>query len=287
MNRLRYEIYSGAGNDFIIINNSEINLSDELQKRFTEKICMEKFTEIDGVIFVEKSRDDRELIKMKYYNRDGSYGAMCGNGARCTAMFVFLHKITSNKSFTIEALNRLYKAELKDEGNVKIFFPEPEEIKLDIDITVDFGGLKKLNVDYVNVGSDHVIVFLDDESNQDVLGGKDLYKLDINFYGRIIRFNSEFEPRGCNVNFVIPTGRSDLRIRTYERGVERETLACGTGVISSAIASVFRNKVQLPVKTKVRSGEILEVDFIFSHSRIMELSLTGSAKKISEGMIEL
>ncbi|MCX7878391.1 MAG: diaminopimelate epimerase [Ignavibacteria bacterium] len=286
MNKIRYEIFSGAGNDFVMIDNRDEKISINLQKEFTVRICRDHFPDIDGVIFVEQAGP--ENLRMNYYNRDGSSGAMCGNGARCTAMFALNNGITKSKTFVIDAAGKSYKAEISESGYITVFFPEPEEISLDIDINVDFGkGQKILNVDYINVGSDHVVVYLDNETNTEVLGTNELSRLDVNFYGKLIRFHHEFQPRGCNVNFVMPNGKNDLRIRTYERGVERETLACGTGVISSAISSVFRNKLTLPVKAEVQSGETLEVNFVYSHSRIMELSLKGSARKISEGMIEL
>lgn len=282
---MKYEIYSGAGNDFVMINNLEQIVPFAEQKKVTVKICNDKFKEIDGVIFIDKPKNEGSAIRMNYYNRDGSFGAMCGNGARCIAMFAHKNGLVDQNKFVLEAVDVLYTAEICDELNVKINFPEPKEITTDVEIKAEFGeGLQDLNVNYVNVGSDHIVLFTDDK-NKSALGNKPLEELDINYLGKIIRFHNEFQPRGANVNFVQPMGNGEIKLRTYERGVERETLACGTGIVSSGIISVLKGYSTPPVKVRVQSGEILTVDFKVFNSSISDLSLTGSAKKISEGEI--
>jgi diaminopimelate epimerase len=284
---VKYEIYSGAGNDFVMINNFDDLIPVSKQKDFTVKICNEKFPKIDGVIFANKPALKNSRIRMNYYNRDGSFGAMCGNGARCIAMFAHKNGLITQRNFTLEAVDDLYGAVIVDDLNVKITFPEPKEVKLDIAIKTEFGeGLKDMNVNYVNVGSDHIVVFLDDKINQEALGSKSIDELDINYIGKILRYHNEFQPRGANVNFVVPIDENEIRIRTYERGVERETLACGTGIIAAAIVSVLLSKAKVPVRVLVQSGEWLGVDFNLQNERILNLSLTGSAKKISSGELE-
>jgi diaminopimelate epimerase len=282
---MKYEIYSGAGNDFVMLNNWTGIIPFDKQEKLTVKLCSEMFTEIDGVIFLDKPRHNDSVIRMNYFNRDGSFGAMCGNGARCIAMFAHKHGIAKNK-FTLEAVDDLYNAEICDKINVKITFPEPKEIKTGIEIKADFGdGLKDMNVSYVNVGSDHIMVFLDDEKNKAALKNIPIEELDINHLGKILRFHNEFQPRGGNVNFVLPFSGNMIKLRTYERGVERETLACGTGIVSSGIISVLAGKSKVPVNVLVQSGETLRVDFINRNNIISNLSLTGSARKLSEGEI--
>ena len=283
---MKYEIYSGAGNDFLMINNLDGILTPDDEKNLTLKLCGGDFTNIDGVIFIDKPVNNKAAVKMNFYNPDGSFGAMCGNGARCAAAYYHNYISSSAEKFSIEAVGRLYSAEILGDDKVRVVFPEPGEIKLDFEIDVDFGkGIRRLNVNYVNVGSDHLVIFLDEPHIREILGTDVPEKIDINFYGKILRYHNHFQPRGVNVNFVSRISDHRIRLRTYERGVERETLACGTGVISSSICAVFLNKAELPLEILVQSGELLEVNFIYSHSRIMELSLSGSAKKISEGII--
>jgi diaminopimelate epimerase len=212
---------------------------------------------------------------------------MCGNGARCIAMFAYKNGIIKDKDFILEAVDDLYKAHIINDTDVKIIFPEPKEIRTDIDIKAEFGeGLKDLNINYANVGSDHIIIFLDDKKNQIALDDKSIVELDVNYIGKILRYHNEFQPRGANVNFVVPISENEIRVRTYERGVERETLACGTGIIASGIISAILNKVAAPVRVLAQSGEWLIVDFNLNNDKILNLSLTGSAKKISNGELD-
>lgn len=283
-----YEIYSGAGNTFVIINNLYWTFQVPLYKQdeFTRTICREYFTEIDGVIFADKPVSYNSHVRMNYYNRDGSFGAMCGNGSRCLAMYVHKNGIVSGKDIILEAVDDLYKAEIIDDKNVKVTFPEPKEVRFDIHVKAELNGaLKELVVNYVDVGSDHIVLFMDDERNKAALGSCSVDEIDVNCIGIELRHHYEFLPRGVNVNFVQPLSESEIKIRTYERGVERETLACGTGIVSSGIVSALKGKVKTPVNILVQSSEQLTVDFGFRDGRISDLSLTGSAIKISEGTI--
>jgi len=283
---MKYEIYSGAGNDFVMIDNMSGKFTPVLQKEMTIELCRDEFPEIDGVIFADKAKDTSAELMMSYYNRDGSFGAMCGNGARCVSMYAFKSGIIDKKEFTLEAAGDLYHAHIVDELNVRIDFPRPKEIKLDIQFQAEFGeGLMDMNVSYVNVGSDHVVVFMDNELNTTALGNTDLEDRDVNYFGKILRFHNEFQPRGANVNFVQPISGSKIRLRTYERGVERETLACGTGIVSSAIVSVLKHITSAPVEIQVQSGERLMVGMRVHDESIYDLWLEGSARKIREGDI--
>src|SRR5689334_14907341 len=140
---IKYEIYSGAGNDFVMINNWDGTIPVESQEEMVIKICSGEFKEIDGVIFLDKPLQKDSAIRMNYYNRDGSFGAMCGNGARCIAMFAYKNKIATEDKFALEAVNDVYLAEICSEENVKISFPTPKEIKTDISINADFGSGEK------------------------------------------------------------------------------------------------------------------------------------------------
>ena len=222
---------------------------------------------------------------MNYYNRDGSFGAMCGNGARCIAQFAFDNKLTDKKIFDIEAVDKVYGAEILGNNIVRISFPLPEKIETGIEFERP-DWLPKLVLNYVDVGSDHIVIFIDDEPNKTALSIDGLDEAKINVWGSELRYDSQFQPKGANVNFVQIIAPNQLRIRTYERGVERETLACGTGIISSALIAALLNKVKPPVKILSQSSEWLTVDFILKqNNKIENLSLEGPAKKISEGFI--
>jgi diaminopimelate epimerase len=283
---VKYEIYSGAGNDFVMIDNMNGSITPVQQKEMTIELCRDRFPDIDGVIFADKPGNASAELMMSYYNRDGSFGAMCGNGARCVSMYAFNNGIMDKKKFTLEAAGDLYSAVITDEINVRIGFPEPKEIKQEINIKAEFGeGLKDMNVSYVNVGSDHIVVFMNNELNKSALGGTNIEALDVNYAGKILRYHNEFQPRGANVNFVLPVGVNKIRLRTYERGVERETLACGTGIVSSAICAVLKQISTTPVEVQVQSGEQLLVKIKAAGNMINGLSLEGSARKIDEGDI--
>lgn len=278
---MKYELYSGAGNDFVMVNNITEKIAFDKQMELTVKLCNEDFPKIDGVIFADKPVENNSAVRMNYYNRDGSFGAMCGNGARCIAMFAFKNGITDKTRFTLEAVDDVYSAEILSDDIVTIGFPDPKEIRTDIRITVDAG--KPLNVNYTNVGSDHIILFINEDINKPYLNSSEMDKLDVDNLGRMLRFHKDFDPRGGNVNFaeLLPDGT--IRLRTYERGVERETLACGTGIISTAIIAMLKKGISSPVKIKVQSGEVMMVKGKIEEGEITDLSLTGSARKFGEG----
>jgi diaminopimelate epimerase len=273
---MKYSIYSGAGNDFVMINNRDYTVPFEKQGDFTRKVCTKQFPEIDGVIFVDKPLGKESSLRMNYFNRDGSYGAMCGNGARCIAQFSADEGIATQRVFNLEAVDKTYGAEIKGNNTVKISFPPPEEIKLNIKAD-DF------MVHLVRVGSEHIVLFIKGEENKKVMKVSSLNDVKVNEIGKKLRFHKQFQPKGTNVNFADVISGNKIRIRTYERGVERETLACGTGIISSAIVSNLLGKVNPPVKVLVQSGERLTADFVNENRKISNLSLEGSAKKIGEG----
>jgi diaminopimelate epimerase len=279
---MKYSIYSGAGNDFVMINNWGNQVPFNIQKDFSVRICNEKFKNIDGVIFLDKPNGPDASIRMNYYNRDGSYGAMCGNGARCIAQFAADEVIINHNEFALEAVDKLYNAEIKAKGIIKIHFPPPDELKLNIVIEDTSQGVP-LNVHLVQVGSEHIVLFMNDEKNKKALKTHNLDVASISEWGKELRFHKQFQPKGANVNFASVSSENEIRIRTYERGVERETLACGTGIISSAIVSSLLGKTNPPVKVLVQSGEKLTVDFKNDIGEISDLSLEGSAGKIEEG----
>jgi diaminopimelate epimerase len=280
---MKYEIYSGAGNDFVMINNWENAVPFEQQRQLTVKVCNDKFREIDGVIFLDKPLNEGSTIRMNYYNRDGSYGAMCGNGARCTAEFAYSKGIVKDDSFILEAVDKTYRADITGEERVMISFPKG--IYFELGLQVDTGNDFEVKmVHWIYVGSEHIVLFIENITNPMV---SSLDEADVQTWGSVLRNHPDFQPKGANVNFVKCLEDSKIRIRTYERGVERETLACGTGIVSSAIISHLVAGVLPPVTVLVESGEELVVDFELNSGIISEVTLEGSAKKIGEGELEI
>lgn len=281
--KIKYNIYSGAGNDFVMINNIDKKIPFEQQEQITQFICDKYFTYIDGVIFVELPESDAASLRMNYFNRDGSYGAMCGNGARCTVQFGKSNNLLSTDKFNLEAVEKIYRAEILRNEKVKIYFPFTENYRLHQEINLQLDEYRLSEVHWIYVGSEHIVVFIKNFSPEI----NSLEDIPVNTWGKIIRESDLFKPQGANVNFVKQISNDELQIRTYERGVERETLACGTGLISSAIISSLLGFVKPPVKVLVQSGEQLETDFSINGKMIENISLSGSAEFIDRGEIEL
>ena len=269
--------YSGAGNKFIILNNMEDIYSDHRSK-VLELMSDDENDEMDGVIFVEKSSVCD--FHMNYFNRDGTGNALCANGLRCTARYISDNKIADSNDLIIEAVLNTYLCKILDEGQISVEFPLPEKIRTQFELKVHFvEWWQSLNVSFVDVGSPHIIVFIDEIEKPEV---KSLDEVEIMEWGRNIRMHKDLMPEGANVNFVniISKERGEIAIRSYERGVERETLACGTGAISSAIVSNLIREVKQPVKVLTKSGNYLTVGFDAVDNEIKNLTLAGGAVRI-------
>lgn len=264
--------YSGAGNKFIILNNLSDNYKNYKDEVF--KLTSEN-KEIDGVIFLEKS-----LIadfKMNYFNRDGSGNALCGNGLRCIMKYIADNKISSASELYIEAVSKVYTCNFLYDEQISVSFPPPIKIKTNFKLKVHFQeSWDLLNCSYVDCGSPHIVVFIDEIEKPKV---KNLDEVNINEWGKNIRMHKDFMPEGANVNFVnvVSKQKGEIEIRSYERGVEAETLACGTGAISSALVFfILREQIQ-PIKVLTRSGEYLTVDFELNNKKLKKIELIGAA----------
>lgn len=264
--------YSGAGNKFIMINDLEGTIKDH-------SVLVIKLTsedpEMDGVIFVERS--DTADFKMNYYNKDGTGNALCGNGLRCTLKYILDNNLSDKKNLNLEAVSEIYGCELIESGLISVSFPPPVKVKTNFRLKVHFQEWwDLLNCSYVDCGSPHIVVFIDEIEKPKV---NDLNEIKINEWGRNIRMHKDLMPEGANVNFVkvVSKEKGELEIRSYERGVEGETLACGTGAISSAVIFyILQNQVK-PVRLMTRSGEYLLVDLIIKEKKLTGLKLTGNA----------
>ena len=263
--RIPFMKMSGSGNDFILIDHRKPFLSEDRFKEFARKVCRRRVSVgADGIIFIEPSK--RADFKWRFFNADGSEGEMCGNGGRCAARFAFLKGI-AGPSLTFETLAGILGAHVNG-MRVKLEMTKPFGLKLDEKILID--GSEYL-ISSINTGVPHAVVF-----------GKDLETLDIVKVGRAIRTHSHFAPAGANANFVRVEGESRLSIRTYERGVEDETLACGTGTVAATLIAAFKGLVRSPASVHTRGGEILTVHFEIEGNEVKRVFYEGEVHIIYE-----
>jgi diaminopimelate epimerase len=257
---------SGSGNDFIIIDNRN-NIVDEIGLTpFIKKVCMRRMSAgADGLILIEKH--DSADFRWRYFNSDGGRAEMCGNGVRCAARFAYLNGIAgSSMSFLTDA--GIVHAEVTGDRS-KVKMTDPSGFKDNCLIELKGGPLA---VSSVNTGVPHAVIITDDIGGVDVTGT-----------GKEIRFHKYFAPAGTNVNFITGIKNGAISVRTYERGVEDETLACGTGAIASALVTAFRNKAVSPINVITRSGGVLAIHFKEDNGRFYDIYLEGDARVIYKG----
>lgn len=264
---------SGAGNDFVVIDNREDIVVEP--NFFAHRVCdRRRGIGADGILLLGKS--DKADFKMEYYNSDGSCGGMCGNGGRCISRFSHLKGIVKAAELKFEAIGHIYSATIVN-GEVNLRMKTPSDIKLNQQLQ-----LAQSNVifHFVNTGSPHCVIFLDE--NQHL--APSLQSLDVEKLGNEIRNHRYFSPDGTNVNFIEKIDSNNIKLRTYERGVEAETLACGTGSVAAAIISNHVKKVKPPVVVYTQSGEHLKVDFVKKdNDHYDDVSLFGSAHILFSG----
>jgi diaminopimelate epimerase len=256
---------SGSGNDFILIDHREPILDEDKMKEFVRKVCQRRVSVgADGLILIEQS--EKADFKWRYFNADGTEAEMCGNGGRCAARFAWLKRIAGS-SLTFETLAGILSAQV-DGKRVRLEMTRPYGLKLDEIILIEG---KKHTLSSINTGVPHAVIFLED------LEGVDVVRM-----GKAIRYHPQFAPAGTNANFVRVENSSQLSIRTYERGVEDETLACGTGVVASALVSAFKGLVKSPVSIKTWGGEILTVYFELEAGDVKRVFFEGDVHIIYE-----
>ncbi len=273
---------SGAGNDFILFD-AKINPKLDFSKEKISQICDRRNgIGADGVLIIDRA--DGFDFEMKYYNADGSFGSLCGNGARCSLLYAKLNGLLNSTKSRFLFSNKVFSGEICKDGNVKFELLPPSNIKLNFKIKVA-GQL--VNSSFVNTGSPHVVIKIEDvlknplelSTSYNHINDFPVYDL-----GKAIRFHDDFIPEGVNVNFI-QVADNKVKIRTYERGVENETLSCGTGSVASAVILFYNKLVKKPVEILVKSGDQLLVDFEFDGRFFSNVSLTGPAKVVFNGEI--
>ena len=260
---------SGSGNDFVLIDNRRHTLRGDYAA-WARRFCHRQFgVGADGLLLLEP--DQREDFRMVYYNADGSRADMCGNGARCMAFFAHAKGAVPKKfRFRTDA----YPVDAQVNGRaVRVELADARDYKPSV--TVKVGG-KVYRPAFLNTGVPHAVLFVPRADKVFVSG-----------LGSVLRFHKAFGPKGANVNFVQRMNSHTIRVRTYERGVEAETLACGTGVTASAIAAALKGLVRTPVHCVVSGGDTLEVNFKMhpeDHERpATNISLKGPVRLTFKG----
>lgn len=267
MNTIKFTKAVATGNDFIIVDNRDLKLKGNLSE-LAKKVCNRASgAGADGLLVVEKSA--QADLKMRIFNPDGSEAEMCGNGSRCMALYAKVKHIAP-ADMKIETLAGLIEASVKGD-NIKVRLTEPKDIQWNLCLMINECPYK---VNFANTGVPHVVHFVEDIKN-----------IDVKVLGARMRYHSEFSPAGANVDFVkvISHKPGAIKVRTYERGVEDETLACGTGAVASAVISAEAEKLESPVTVETSGGETLKVYFELSDGNFKNVYLEGKAKLVFEG----
>ena len=266
MTRVPFYKMEASGNDFVIIDNRKGEIRDP--KAFGRTVCAwHRGIGADGVLFIEPS--DQHDFFLRIVNADGSEAEACGNGYRCVGRFA--HEVLGLKpKMTFDTLAGPVTAEMKKKS-VKVQMVQPQDLREGISLTVQNRTFETASI---NTGVPHVVIWT-----------KDLANVQVKEWGRAIRFHEKFQPKGTNVNFVQLAQDGLLQVRTYERGVEDETLACGTGSVAAAVTAWTQKKASSPVYVETRSGEHLIIHIESSGSSLKKVFLEGSAQFVFEGKI--
>lgn len=258
----------GAGNDFVLVDDRKLTVpvADKawlaaIGQRRTGVGC-------EGIILIQPSA--RAHFTMRFFNPDGSEVDMCGNGARCVARLAYDLKVAP-ASMTFETGAGIIAAEMVGD-RVRLGMTVPGDWRLNQ--VIDLDGRKR-PYGFVNSGVPHVVMPLEQLEQEDVAKT-----------GAAIRYHKDFAPRGTNANFIQVTGPDTLKIRTYERGVEAETLACGTGIVASGLIAGRMGWVKPPVKVTCAGGDVLEVGYVLTADGARDVTLLGPAVHVFTGELQ-
>jgi diaminopimelate epimerase len=266
---LRFTKMNGAGNDFILFDNRTGDI--DLDRTQIAHLCdRHRGIGADGILLLEQPIN-RADFRMRYFNADGGEAEMCGNGARCFARFAY--KVGGKKEkISFETPAGVISAELEG-GLVTLRMTEPTDLRLNVGLSL---AAENKTIHFINSGVPHVVIPVAKIDDADVLRD-----------GAAIRYHKIFSPNGTNVNFIESRGPKKIAIRTYERGVEDETLACGTGIVASALIFATTEDCEGPVTVLARGGDELQVDFEKTRDQFRNVTLTGPAEFVFEGTIEI
>jgi diaminopimelate epimerase len=267
---LTFTKMNGAGNDFVMFDNRSGGFA--LAGEHIARLCdRHRGIGADGLIAAESTAAEGVHLRMRYFNADGGEAEMCGNGARCFARFG-ARLLGLSDSIVFETLAGTLTARLHGD-RVQLAMSTPHSAALGTSLSA---AGEELLVHFLNTGVPHAVVFRED-----------LAATDVRRLGAALRYHTHFAPRGTNANFaaILPDG--SLQLRTYERGVEDETLACGTGVVASALLHHLLHNAPSPVSVTVRGGDTLSVGFVRGADTFENVTLTGPADFVFDGTTEL
>ena len=234
--------------------------------KFVKNVCRRGLSVgADGLMFIEPS--ERADFKWRFFNADGSEAEMCGNGGRCAVRFAERIGLGSG-SFSFETIAGIIDATIEG-SRVKLRMTQPFDFRAGLEVPLNG---RRATVDCLNTGVPHAVEFVEDAETADILGD-----------GRLIRHHEFFAPAGTNANFCQVTGSNAVTLRTYERGVEAETLACGTGAVAAAILAATRGLAEPPVDVLVRGGENLTIHFSGRGAEVADVYMEGETRLVYEG----
>lgn len=270
---LTFTKMNGAGNDFVMVDNRQQSL--QLTNAQIARLCdRHRGVGADGLIAVEPAEQaaDGADVRMRYYNADGGEVEMCGNGARCFARYFNRLAGGNLTKVSFETPAGILSAQVEGEL-VRLAMSRPHSLAMGTKLMV---ADQELTVHFVNTGVPHAVVLVEDLENTPVVT-----------WGAALRYHAQFAPKGTNANFMKVLAPGKIAIRTYERGVENETLACGTGMVACALVHHLLHGASAPVSVAVRGGDTLHIGFKASGSEFSDVTLTGPADFVFEGQTPL
>lgn len=278
---------NGAGNDFIIIDNINHEARIEFSVSIIKKLCNRfRGAGADGLFIIEKSSVEGINFSLKFYNSDGSTGSLCGNGSRCIIRYAFEKKLYSSNQVKFFFREEIFTGSVLDSQMVQFNLNEPAKIKKGFKIKA---ANQLMPAFYANTGSEHIVIDINQVErfpNKKLVYYDDINDFPVIELGREIRNHKDFSPLGVNVNFI-ELKEERVFIRTYERGVESETLACGTGSTAAALYCFIVLGKNPPFVFNTRGGDLLEIDFKIKENKICDLRLIGPAEINYNGLFNV
>ncbi len=270
MKRLDFVKFSAAGNDFILADERRAAAPKARAAAWARSLCDRKAgIGADGLILAGRSRGAD--VRMRIFNPDGSEAEMCGNGVRCLAKFALERRLTGVEA-DVETLAGTIRTRVRGDV-VRARMIDPRGLRLNLDVRVD-GSVRKLH--FIDTGVPHAVELLESVDS-----------VDVQTLGELIRRHEAFAPRGANADFVAVGPGNSIAVRTYERGVEGETLACGTGSTASALVAAALHGLSSPVVVRTHGGERLKIYFRNDGGQFRDVYLEGRVRRVFEGRVEL
>jgi diaminopimelate epimerase len=269
--KIHFYKMTGAGNDFIFIDNRNDLVDADRCGDFVRAACRRKLSVgADGVVLIEN--DPEVDFKWRFFNSDASEAEMCGNAARCAVRFAYLTGIVHKPKVVFRTLPGMIQGEILDPG-VKVQMTDPHSLEPDLHLEGDGHAFV---FDFIDTGVPHAVCFFNNES--------ELKAVDVACRGKTFRFHPHFQPAGANINFACVLNAHQMIVRTYERGVEGETLACGTGVTASVLTAAVRDRVASPVEVRTQGGQSLTIHFErnANNNKFKRVFMEGEARVVYE-----